>query len=347
MLKLTNRQNRILEKIKESGSASNQQIKEAIKSVSRVTIVRDINFLLENNLIIKYGKGRSIFYKEDVKNDFLHYINVDKYFQKEADQRDVKFKRFNFEIFKYIKDIITQEEKEELNVLNSEYQARIKDLPVGVLKKEFERLTIELSWKSSKIEGNTYSLIDTEILIKENREAEGHKREEAIMILNHKKALDCISDKRSDFKKLTIGKIESVHNLIVEGLGIAKGMRKRPVGIVGTQYMPLDNQHQIREAMESMIESINSARDVFSKALFIVAVLSYIQPFEDGNKRTARLLGNALLLANNTCPLSFRSVNEADYKKALILLFEQNNFRAFKELFIEQFKFSVSHYFLR
>ena len=333
--------------IKEYGSASNQQIKEAIKNVSRVTIVRDINFLLKNNLIIKHGKGRSVFYEEKVNKDFLRYINTDKYFEKEVDQRDVKFKRFNFEIFKRIKEVVGREEKKELSILNSEYQARVKKLPTGVLKKEFERLTIELSWKSSKIEGNTYSLIDTEILIKENKEAEGHKKEEAIMILNHKKALDYISDKRSDFKRLNIGKIESIHNLIVEGLGIGKGLRKRPVGIIGTKYMPLDNQHQIREAMESMIKTINSMRDVFSKALFVVAVLSYVQPFEDGNKRTARLLGNALLLANDACPLSFRSVNEADYKKALIIFFEQNNIRAFKELFIEQFKFSVSHYFLR
>lgn len=347
MLQLTNRQNKIMEIIKELGSASNQQIKEAIKNISRITIVREINFLLENDLIIKQGKGRSIFYEEKVKKDFLQYINIDKYFQKETDQRDVKFRNFNFGIFKDMKEILTQEEKEDLISLNSDYQTRIKSLPVGILKKEFERLTIELSWKSSKIEGNTYSLIDTEILIKENKEAKGHNKEEAIMILNHKKALDYISDKRTDFKKLSVGKIESIHNLIVDGLGIEKGLRQRPVGIIGTQYIPLDNQHQIREAMESMVKVLNSMQNIFSKALFAIAILSYIQPFEDGNKRTARLLSNALLLANNSCPLSFRSVNVADYKKALLVFFEQNNIRAFKELFIEQFKFSMSNYFLR
>jgi len=247
MLKLTDRQNKILETIRELGVANNQKIKEAVKDVSRITLIRDLNFLLENGLISKKGKGRGVFYEEKAKQNFLQYINIDKYFQKEADQRNIRFSSFNFEIFKDIKRILDQTESEELNALNSEYQKRVKSLPASILKKEFERLTIELSWKSSKIEGNTYSLIDTEILIKENREASGHKKEEAIMILNHKKALDYILNQRSNFKRLNIGKIESIHNLIVDELNVGKGIRKKPVGIIGTKYMPLDNQHQIRE----------------------------------------------------------------------------------------------------
>lgn len=346
MIKLTDRQNKILEAIRELDVASNQKIQEVVSGVSRITLIRSLNFLLENGLISKKGKGRGVFYEEKAKQDFLQYVNIDKYFQKEADQRDVKFSSFNFEIFKNIKRVLNKAESDELNVLDSEYQKRVKSLPTSILKKEFERLTIELSWKSSKIEGNTYSLIDTEILIKENKEASGHKKEEAIMILNHKKALDYILDQRSNFKRLNIGKIESIHDLIVDKLNVGKGIRKEPVGITGTKYMPLDNQHQIREAMEKMIKTLNNMQNVFDKALFAIVALSYIQPFVDGNKRTARLLSNALLLANNACPLSFRNVNEADYKKALIVFFEQNNLRAFKEIFIEQFKFSMANYFL-
>ncbi len=346
MLKLTNRQNKILDIIREFGVASNQKIKEVVSGISRITLIRDLNFLLENGLISKKGKGRGVFYEEKAKQYFLRYINIDGYFQKEVDRRDIRFSSFNFEIFKNIKKVLDKTESEDLNALNLEYQKRVKSLPASILKKEFERLTIELSWKSSKIEGNTYSLIDTEILIKENKEASGHKKEEAIMILNHKKALDYILDQRSNFQKLNISKIESIHNLIVDKLNVGKGIRKKPVGITGTKYMPLDNQHQIREAMEKMIKTLNSMQNVFDKALFAIAALSYIQPFEDGNKRTARLLSNALLLANNACPLSFRDVNEADYKKALIVFFEQNNLRAFKELFVEQFKFSMGNYFL-
>ena len=222
-----------------------------------------------------------------------------------------------------------------------------KTCPPAIIKKEFERLTVELSWKSSQIEGNTYSLIDTEILIKENKEAAGHKKEEAVMILNHKKALEYIIGNRNEFKNLTLRKIEDIHGLIVDGLSVAKGLRKKAVGITGTKYRPLDNEYQIREMMEKAINVVNKKLDdPFSKAIFTTLMISYIQPFEDGNKRASRLLGNAILLANNACPLSYRSVNEADYKKAVIIFYEQNSARFFKELFIEQFKFAVSNYFL-
>jgi len=143
-----------------------------------------------------------------------------------------------------------------------------------------------------------------------------------------------------------LGKIESVHNLIIDGLNIESGLRKNPVRITGTQYLPMNNQHQIREAMEKTIQAVNKLPDYFSKTVFIMVMISYIQPFADGNKRTSRLLGNALLMADNICPLSFKSINETEYKKSVILFYEQNNLRMFKELFVEQFKFAVENYFL-
>jgi len=118
------------------------------------------------------------------------------------------------------------------------------------------------------------------------------------------------------------------------------------VGITGTVYKPLDNQHQIKEGLEKMVKELNRTKDNFSKALLVILLLSYIQPFEDGNKRTARMMANAVLLANNICPLSFRSIDEADYKKAVVLFYEQNSARFFKKLFVEQFRFSVENYFL-
>ena len=96
-----------------------------------------------------------------------------------------------------------------------------------------------------------------------------------------------------------------------------------------------------------MADAANKIKDPFAKAFAAVILLSYIQPFEDGNKRTARLLGNAVLLAHGACPLSYRSINEADYKKATLLFYEQMSARFFKELFIKQFQFAVENYFLK
>ena len=124
-----------------------------------------------------------------------------------------------------------------------------------------------------------------------------------------------------------------------------KGIRKRRVGITGTNYYPLDNEHQIREALEDSCRLINGKENVFEKALLALVLLSYIQAFSDGNKRTARITSNAILIANNYCPISFRTVDSVDYKKAMLIFYEQNNISAFKKIFIEQFAFAVRTYF--
>lgn len=349
MAKISKRQLEILEFLRKKGPKGNQAIREYIENIfgeiARVTIVRDLGVLLNAGLIKKKGQGRSVKYYEAVQNKLLTYFDLDEYFKLGPDERKVSCPLFNFEIFKDLNNLFTEPEIKELTGINNSYQKKIKQLSKTALKKEFERLTIELSWKSSRIEGNTYSLIDTEILIKENKEAVGHSKEEAIMILNHKLAFDYILDKKSNFKQISIAKIENIHKMLINKLNVASGLRKTKVGIIGTSYRPLGNQHQIREAMEKLVKKINALKNPYSKALNLILMLSYIQPFEDGNKRTARLLGNAVLLAHDICPLSYRSVNESDYKKAVILFYEQNNASAFKELFIQQYKFSIENYF--
>jgi Fic family protein len=287
-----------------------------------------------------------VYYEEIVSSNALQYVDVEKYFERTADERETVSEQFNFDVFKTLEHLFGRTELDELNKLNNEYRKRVEKMSQASLSKEFERLTIELSWKSSRIEGNTYSLIDTEILIKDKKEARGHKKEEAIMIWDHKTAFDYILDKRNNFKEISISKIENIQKLLVEDLGVGFGIRKRPVGIIGTRYLPLDNEYQIREAMESMVKLVNETRDPFSKAVLSAALISYIQPFEDGNKRTARIVADAILLAYNICPLSYRSIDESEYKKSVILFYEQNNIRFFKELFIGQFKFAVKNYFL-
>jgi Fic family protein len=79
--------------------------------------------------------------------------------------------------------------------------------------------------------------------------------------------------------------------------------------------------------------------------LFALVLLSYLQAFSDGNKRIARITANALLIANKHCPISFRTIDAINYKKAILLFYEQNNISAFKQIFVNQFKFAVENYF--
>ena len=104
-------------------------------------------------------------------------------------------------------------------------------------------------------------------------------------------------------------------------------------------------ESQIREAVEDMCRLVNGKTFPYEKALLTLLLIAYIQPFVDGNKRTSRLMANALLIAHGCCPLSFRTVDAADYRAALLLFYEQNNLSAFKRMFVEQAEFAVNEYF--
>lgn len=208
-----------------------------------------------------------------------------------------------------------------------------------------ERLAIDLSWKSSQIEGNTYSLLETERLLKDKEIAAGKTKEEAVMLLNHKEVIDFIVGQPDYLVPLAVSKIEDIHKVLVKELGVDTNLRRRRVGISGTNYKPLENEFQIIEALTAMCNLVNQKENVFEKALLILLLISYIQPFADGNKRTARIISNAVLINYGYCPISFRTVDAVDYKKAMLIFYEQNNIYCFKQLFIEQFEFAVDTYF--
>ena len=274
-------------------------------------------------------------------------LNLDTYFSKDIDERQVQ-SSFNFELINEQLPKVKLFDDEELALLSSlqeEFRKNISEMTENEYRKEMERLGIDLSWKSSQIEGNTYSLLETERLLRESKTADGKTREEAVMLLNHKDALRFVLDNPDYLQELSVSHIEDIHTLLTKDLSVDKGIRHRRVGITGTNYRPLDNEFQIREAMRDTCQLINLKTNVFEKALLALVLLSYIQAFTDGNKRTARITSNAILIANGYCPISFRSVDSIEYKKAMLIFYEQNNLYAFKQIFIQQYQFAVKEYF--
>jgi hypothetical protein len=313
---------------------------------SNATLKREIKSLFQARRVEQQGHGRATQYRQNFSAKFLGPIDVDKYFSRTQDDRVLKI-LFNQSIFNQFSkfEIFSTGEKKKLTSINNIFNKNISQLSASLLKRELERVTIDLSWKSSAIEGNTYTLLETEALLVEGIAALGKSREETAMVYNHKTALEFVRRHHQEFNFLSVSKLEHVHGLLSENLGISKNIRKRVVGITGTNYKPLDNEFQIREALESACQLINKTSNIFSKSLLAILLISYIQPFEDGNKRTARLIGNAILLAHNSFPLSFRSVDITSYKKALLLFYETNNLAGFKNIFIEQARFAVGEYF--
>ena len=342
------RENEILQYLHYHPGSSRSEIEAGMNlTESPATVKRILASLVDAGSAIVEGQGRATRYSVSPQAQVTMELDIDTYYQKEMDEREVQTS-FNFELINNILpqvEIFTAEENERLNALQAQFTHNLEGITPTEYRKEMERLGIDLSWKSSQIEGNTYSLLETEKLLKEKQTASGKTKEEAVMLLNHKDALDFILDMPEYLEEISVRRIEELHSILVKELGVDTGIRQRRVGITGTNYRPLDNEHQIREALEDTCRLVNGKKNVFEKALLTLVLLSYIQAFADGNKRTSRITSNAILFAYRYCPISFRTVDSVDYKKAMLIFYEQNNISAFKKIFIDQFAFAVQTYF--
>jgi Fic family protein len=342
------RDSEILNFILQNKECTSKEIHEGISvSSSYATVKRILLNLASGNLISKVGQGKATKYIISPTYELLKPVDINEYYKKEIDERTIK-EIFNLNLISETlanTGLFTENEFNKLTKLQKTYENNLSQLSEFEYKKELERLAIDLSWKSSQIEGNTYSLLETERLLKEKETASGKTKEEATMLLNHKDAIDFIVENPDYLIPLTVSKIEDIHSILIKELAIDRNIRKRRVGISGTNYRPLDNEFQIRESLINMCDLVNGKSNIFEKALLTLVLISYIQPFVDGNKRTGRIVSNAILMNNNFCPISFRTVDSVEYKKAMLLFYEQNNISAFKEIFINQFEFAVNTYF--
>ncbi|TSC72793.1 MAG: Uncharacterized protein G01um101470_279 [Parcubacteria group bacterium Gr01-1014_70] len=349
MIKIDKKQQQILSIFLEHDAVSSSKVHEFFvekyeEKTSLVTIKRELARITRAGFINAVGNGRARIYHISTRGRISADVDAHSYCSVEPDQRH-GLERFNFELLPSLpSDLFTAREHTELENATQTYHQRTANLPPAIAKKELERLIIELSWKSSKIEGNTYTLLDTEKLILEHKAAPGHDKKEMIMILNHKDAFNFIHDHPKDFAALTHANLEELHKLIVKNLNVGTGLRKKPVGVTGSIYQPLDNEHQIKEAIDQLSTAITRMKTPYEKALTALAGLSYVQPFEDGNKRTARLMANALLWAYACAPLSYRSVEENTYREATLVFYELNSIIPFKEIFMSQYIFAAHQY---
>ncbi len=342
------REIRIVEYLQKAGDSSSREIFDNVAlEVSYATLKRLLTKLISENFISSRGNGKVTKYQISDIFAIIQPIDIESYFGREIDEREIRA-GFNFSIIKSIlakHSVFTNSEIVKLNGLQKKFQENISQLTGNAYVREFERLAIDLSWKSSQIEGNTYSLLETERLLKNKETASGKSREEATMLLNHKEALDFLLDNPDYLTPLSVSSIEDIHSILVKDLGVERNLRGSRVGISGTNYRPLDNRFQIVEALQDTCDVINSKEDVFEKSLLALVLISYIQPFIDGSKRTSRIVSNAILIHHHYCPISFRTVDSIEYKKAMLLFYEQNNISNFKKIFIDQFEFAVNTYF--
>ncbi len=227
-------------------------------------------------------------------------------------------------------------------------QVGLSDLPAGTyLRQVLDRLLIDLSWNSSRLEGNTYSLLETQRLLEFGENAEGKDTEETQMILNHKAALEMLAEQAAEigFNRYTICNLHALlsDNLLADPAAGGR-IRSRPVGIGGTVFHPLEVPQHIEERFEQILNKAHEINNPFEQAFFAMVHLPYLQPFEDVNKRVSRLAANIPLIRHNLCPLSFIDVEQSDYVGGLIAIYEQNRIEYLRDVFVWAYQRSCARY---
>lgn len=220
--------------------------------------------------------------------------------------------------------------------------------PVGTYGREIlDRLLIDLSWASSRLEGNTYTPLDTERLIRYGEEAVGKDASETQMILNHKHAIEMLVESAGEvgFNRYTF---LNLHGLLSENLmsdPTASGrLRLREVHIGGTVYTPSAIPQVVEECFHLLLSKAEQIRDPFEQAFFILVHLPYLQPFEDVNKRVARIGANIAFIKHNLCPLTFVEVPERAYVEALLGVYEQRRIELLRDVFVWAYERSAQRY---
>ncbi len=220
--------------------------------------------------------------------------------------------------------------------------------PAGThARRILDRMLIDLSWNSSRLEGNTYSLLDTKRLIELGYPAAGRNIRDTQMILNHKHAIEFLVESADDVA-LNRRTILNLHAILAENLlpdPAAPGrLRTMPVGIGASAYRPPEVPAQVEECFNRVLATAQAIYHPLEQVLFCLVQLPYVQAFDDVNKRVSRLAANIPLIKHDLAPLSFNDVPRDYYTDALLLVYEQNEISLMKDLFIWAYERSAARY---
>jgi Fic family protein len=214
------------------------------------------------------------------------------------------------------------------------------------IQKIYNRLLIDLSFNSARLEGNTYTLADTEHLVMQGVSAPGKLDAERVMILNHREAIRYLVQ---NVRSLTPNEetIRTLHYLLSDSLvapGMAGQIRSDSIGVTGTAYAPLEGKERLTQLLNQLLDTARRIVDPFEQSLFLLGHISYLQAFVDVNKRTARLASIIPLITQDYVPQSFVDVNKDDYLKATIVFYELNDARPLADLYCWAYQRSCLHF---
>ncbi len=300
---------------------------------------RILKKLIDQDLIKKEKRGRQIFYQRTSQENFKDY------FQKPYFERPKKTFQESF-LYDYIpnQSSFLGDRTESLLFATEKYSLQTQDYKFS--QRQIENLLIDTSFASSALEGNTYSYLETEILIKYGQSSDERTVWETTMILNHKKAIEYILESR----KQTIFSAKNFYELqsllgkdLLEPQHLGK-IRKEAVMIGGSSYTPPQDPHKLEALFQTFLEKLNQIKNPFEQSLFILVFIPYFQLFQDINKRTSRIGSNFPLLRAGLPPISLLQVNQKDYITAILAIYELNEVSLMADLFLKNYRLNMDRY---
>ena len=336
--------------------------------ISRRTLQRRLSTLIEQKRIISEGEGRAIKYRlapiigtiAATEEADVMLATVEVYVPTSPEGEEIKTyvrqPRQQRKPVSYRNEFLEQYHPNQTAYLPESLRAQLhslgrspaKQTPAGTFARDIlNRLLIDFSWASSKLEGNTYSRLDTERLIEFGQAAEGKDALETQMILNHKTAIEYLV-RDTEHAGITPETIIALHAFLSDGLmpdPLTCGrLRKRAVEIGGSVYLPIAMPQRLEELFGIVMSMAAEIRDTFEQSFFLMVHLPYLQPFEDVNKRVSRLAANIPLIQHNLCPLSFIDVPQQAYVDAMLGVYELNRIELLRDVFVWAYERSCQQY---
>lgn len=349
----------ILALLTESGLSIEQIMDRLGFPIEKRTLQRRLRELKDNNQVIVSGEGRATRYFpkgqeteiQDSPADLIPLSPEGKEIlalvsRPETQRIPVGYNRDFLENYRPDTDgYLTPEDKKKLAEIG---KTQGNDQPAGTYARQIlNRLLIDLSWNSSRLEGNTYSLLDTELLIHEGKPAGDKSPKETQMILNHKDAIEFLVDTADEigFNRYTMLNLHALlSNNLLPNPAASGRLREFGVGITNAVFTPLGIPQLISEFFDLILEKANQIQNPFEQVFFVLVHFPYLQPFDDVNKRVSRLAANIPLNRHNLAPLSFIDVPEAYYVKGILGIYEMNRTALFKDVFMWAYERSAMRY---
>lgn len=336
----------------ENKGLSSSDFEKNITSVSRATIIRTLGALVVSGTIKKEGAGKNTVYK--ALNKPLSFSNKAKEIRNQINDLSKKNHAIN-----YNEDFYKQYTPGSNEMLGNDLSAKLLETsrkhqkgkePAGTLiRRILEPLLVGMSWSSSRLEGNRYSVADTRALFKhiEKHGTNDTLSESAQMLINHKQAIELMVD-AAPYYGLSYSLATQIHKNLMHNLmadeNAPGSIRRTMVFIEGTNYTPEQSPHALEQHLRAILDKASKINNPVESAFFLWTNIAYLQPFEDGNKRTSRMLANIPLLMQNNSPLSFIGTKVEDYASAMLGVYEKNDLTLARELFEYTYAKSCEHH---